>query len=91
MWLSEWPAIIALSISFNKFKSSDVQNELFIVSPKIRYVIPKSKFEISIIGNNILNLKNTEQNIVNQNANYFQEKKYKIISGYILLQLKVKL
>lgn len=78
-------------LSFNKFESADLQNNLFIVSPRVRYSIPKSKFEISISGNNVLNLKNTEQVTVTQNTNYIQQKVSKIISGYILLNFKVKL
>ncbi len=79
------------SLDFNKtFQQSEFQNQnLLLINPKIRY--SKKKYDLSIYGNNILNLKNT-QSIENSSLNnYIEYKTNQILAGFLMIELKCKI
>lgn len=77
--------------SYKKFISNISSHDLYELNPKLRYVFPKSKVEISLIGYDILNIKNNEQISITRFDNFTEENIYKTLSGYFLLNLKFKL
>ncbi|MCC9071952.1 carboxypeptidase-like regulatory domain-containing protein [Flavobacterium sp. F-65] len=77
--------------SYKKFMSRISSNDIYELNPKFRYVFPKSKVEISIIGYDILNIKNNQQISLSRFDNYTEENIYKTLSGYFMLNLKLKL
>ncbi|MBF7092254.1 carboxypeptidase-like regulatory domain-containing protein [Flavobacterium sp. ALJ2] len=77
--------------SYKKFMSNISSNDIYELNPKLRYVFPKSKTEISLIGYDILNIKNNQQISLSRFDNYTEENIYKTLSGYFLLNIKLKL
>ncbi|OXB08996.1 hypothetical protein B0A81_07495 [Flavobacterium plurextorum] len=77
--------------SYKKFISNTSSSDLYTLSPKFRYVFPKSKAEISLIGNDILNLQNNQQISITRFDNFTEENVYKILPGYFLINFKLKL
>lgn len=78
------------NLSYKTFKTDSSSNDLYFLSPKIRYVMPKSKFEFSLIGFNLLNLNvNQELKLSNFN-NIIEETTFNILEGYLLLNTKFK-
>lgn len=76
--------------SNNIFQKSELRNQnVFMLNPKIRF--SKSKFDFSIYGYNILNIKNTESIEVTNTNNYIEQRTNQILSGYIMFELKYKM
>lgn len=77
--------------SYKKFMSNISSNDLYTLSPKLRYTFPKSKAEISLIGYDILNFQNNQQIAITRFDNFTEENVYKILPGYFILNFKLKL
>ncbi|MEO7975938.1 carboxypeptidase-like regulatory domain-containing protein [Flavobacterium sp.] len=77
--------------SYKKFESNISSNDTYELNPKLRYVFPKSKVEMSLIGYDILNIKNNEQISLTRLDNFTEQNIYKTLSGYFLLNIKLKL
>lgn len=77
--------------SYRKYDANTITRNYYQLSPKIRYVFPKSKVEISLIGSNILNIDNREQISVARHDNYIEENISQTLAGYFLINLKFKL
>lgn len=77
--------------SYKQFNSNISSHDLLELNPKLRYVFPKSKAEISLIGYDLLNITNNQQISIKRFDNYTEENIYKTLSGYFLLNLKFKL
>lgn len=79
-----------LNSEYFSYKNADIATNYLNVSPILRFSPEKSKFEYSIIGNNILNL-NSKSILENySNSNYSEFLRKPILSGYVLLNLKYK-
>ena len=77
--------------SYKKFMSNISSNDIYELNPKLRYAFPKAKTEISLIGYDILNLKNNQQISISRLDNFTEENIYQTLSGYFSLNVKFKL
>jgi hypothetical protein len=88
---------IATNLSFiNKFSYKNITastsyNEIYMLSPRLRLNFPKSKFEISLIAHDILNINNYEQITLTRFDNFTEERISQSLTGYYLLNIKFKL
>jgi hypothetical protein len=79
------------NFSCKKFLNDNSSRELYLLNPRLKINFPKSKIEISVIGNNILNLTNRQQISVARFDNYIEEKISQSLTGYFLFNLKFKI
>lgn len=73
--------------SYDTYKFIGLEH-YFNLSPSIEYQMSKY-FYFSVIGNNILNLKNKELIQWDSNENFAEQKKIFNLSGYVSFQLKI--
>ncbi|WP_196829689.1 carboxypeptidase-like regulatory domain-containing protein [Flavobacterium sp. CG_9.1] len=79
---------IASNISFNstfsykKITAATSSNEIYMLSPRLRLNFPKSKFEISMIAHDILNINNYEQITLTRFDNFTEERISQSLTGY---------
>lgn len=73
------------------YKTSTFDMDLFTLSPRLRYNLPKSKWEFSITGANVLNIDKGQRVESYNSGSYFQEKIYSTLRGFVLLGIKYKL
>lgn len=71
--------------------TSTFNRDLFTLNPRLRYSLPKSRWEISLSGINVLNISKGERIESYNSGSYFQEKVYSTLRGFILLGVKYKL
>ena len=79
-----------LNTDYFNFKNESIQSDYVSISPILRFSKEKSKFEYSIIGNNILNLENISVLENYSNSNFSELVRKPVLSGYVLFQLKYK-
>ncbi|MFV0573136.1 MAG: hypothetical protein ACK5M1_11980 [Xanthomarina gelatinilytica] len=79
-----------LNSNLTYYNSTDLTRNLFIISPRLRFSKEKSKWEIFLTGNNILNLNNKTILENNSSPSLYEEKTTSILSGYILIGSKLK-
>ncbi len=79
-----------LNSNLTYYNSTDLTRNLFIISPRLRFSKEKSKWEIYLTGNNILNLNNKAILENNSSPSLYEEKTTSILSGYILIGSKLK-
>ncbi len=77
--------------SYKKINSSSNIDDIYQLDPSLRINFPKSKCEISIIGNNILNINNYSQTSISRYDNYTEERISQSLAGYFLVNIKFKL
>lgn len=77
--------------SYKKISASTSSNEIYQLSPRLRVNFPKSKVEISVIAQDILNIKNYEQITLTRFDNFTEERISQSLTGYYLLNIKFKL
>lgn len=73
------------------YKTSTFNMDLFTLSPRLRYNLPKSKWEFSVTGVNVLNIDKGQRVESYNSGSYFQEKIYSTLRGFVLLGVKYKL
>jgi hypothetical protein len=79
-----------LNTDYFNFKNESIHTDYVSISPILRFSKEKSKFEYSIIGNNILNLENISVLENYSNSNFSELVRKPVLSGYVLFQLKYK-
>ncbi|GAA0729117.1 TonB-dependent receptor [Aquimarina litoralis] len=89
-------SLLDKKMSFNldfiskNLKAGDVTRSFFILNPSIKYAKPKSHWEFSLTGNNILNLESPEiVDNVNNNV-FFEERISRSLEGYLILGANYK-
>jgi hypothetical protein len=81
----------SLNLSNDTYKTDIFRRNIFLVSPEVKYVNPKIKWEFSLTGFNVLNINTGERIESLTTTNFFQQKIYSTLRGYVMLNLKYKL
>jgi hypothetical protein len=79
-----------LNSIFTSYSGQNSDRDLFSLSPRIRYSKDKSKWEVYLKGDNILNLNN--QTIIENNStsNFFEQRLTSTLQGYLIFGSKYK-
>jgi hypothetical protein len=79
------------NLTYDEQSTATSNTEIYSLSPRIRYNKPKSKWNFSVSGNNILNIDNPTRIQNNSTSNYFEVIKFSSLAGYVLFEVKYKL
>ncbi len=79
-----------INTKYTKFDNVNISREVFNISPSLRYSKEKSKWQIYLTGNNILNLNNREIIEANNAPSFREQKTTSILEGYLLIGTKFK-
>jgi hypothetical protein len=79
-----------INSDYFSFKNVNVNSNYLSISPRIRFSKEKSKFDYSLVGNNILNLNNKSIIENFSNSNYSEIVRKPIFNGYFLFEVKFK-
>ena len=79
-----------INTNSNFQKTNSNKQSILNINPKIRYKI-NSNFNLSLIGNNILNIENPYQITNNSSEYFFEEKKFNSLPGYVIIEIKYKI
>jgi len=79
-----------LNSMYNIYRTSNAERDLFSLSPELKFKKNGSNWELRLVGSNILNL--TNQNIIENigSANSLDQRVTSILSGYLILGIKMK-
>ena len=79
-----------LNSSLTFYNSTNSTRKLYLISPKLRFIKEKSKWEIYVTGNNILNLNHKTILENNSSPSFYEEKTSATLAGHLLLGGKLK-